>query len=96
MADVHLETMNPKTPMVFSSNKTPSIFHGEVLFFLAKIILVLKKQFLKEEVFNLDAFVEQILLKSMLEASSRLIQLRTSCIHLLHSTVMRREYNSLY
>ena len=69
-------------PDLFSFDERPSAFQGGVPFLHAKRILVLGRQFLEEDNFNLDASVERMSLKNMLEAPTRLSRLRVSYIHL--------------
>lgn len=71
-----LKPSSQTVPDLFSFDERPSAFQGGVPFLHAKRILVLGRQFLEEDNFNLDTSMERMSLKNMLEAPTRLSRLR--------------------
>lgn len=77
-----LRSSDQKIPDLFSFDETPGVSQGGPPSLHAKRIMVLGKQFLEEEVLNLDSSIERISLRNMLEAPTRTSRLRVSAIHL--------------
>lgn len=73
-----LRSSTQTVPDLFSFDERPSASQGSPPFLHAKRIMVLGKQFLEEENFNLDASMERMSLKNMLEAPTRMSRLRVS------------------
>lgn len=75
-----LKPSSQTVPDLFSFDERPNISHGGLPVLHAKRILVLGKQFL-EESFSLDASMDRMSLKTMLDAPARMSRLRVSYIH---------------
>ncbi|XP_024361756.1 probable phosphoinositide phosphatase SAC9 [Physcomitrium patens] len=70
-----LKPSSQTVPDLFSFDERPNISHGGLPVLHAKRILVLGKQFL-EESFSLDASMDRMSLKTMLDAPARMSRLR--------------------
>lgn len=83
-------------PDLFSFDERPGVSQGGLPFLHAKRILVLGGQFLEEDNFSLDASMERMSLKNMLEAPTRMSRLRVSYIYFFENLFGEGRHGVLY